>query len=431
MKVAITNTVALNGGDAAILLCLVRMVRKAFGEDVEIIVFDSQPEIAARYYPGFTFRLLEMLPAPLPKRRLRRLDRLLERVERVRFRTALRLLPVGLGSLLLRHSERRLVRQYAEMDLVIATGGTYLVENYDIGFRLGHFGLAQAAGTPVMLFTQSLGPFRKPRNRRSVKRVLSGARRILLRDARSRTHLIDAGVPESLMHICADGVFALADDVRLNAAAEGGRLPGQRLRVAISVREWSHFGSETPGSGMDRYCRAIAAVVEHLSREFDAEIVFLSTCQGIPEYWTDDSRTAARISELVAPELRDRVVVDRSFRRPDQLMEAYSGFDLLVSTRLHAAILALCAGTPVFPIEYEFKTTEVFAKLGLRDWIQDINTVQADTLPAKLGSFMRVLPALRGTLFRAVLSERDSAFQAVEVLADGFQSPGRLPAGAR
>ena len=51
MKVLITNTVVLNGGDAAILLALERHVRAVFGAGVEIVVADTQPELARRYYP--------------------------------------------------------------------------------------------------------------------------------------------------------------------------------------------------------------------------------------------------------------------------------------------------------------------------------------------------------------------------------------------
>jgi colanic acid/amylovoran biosynthesis protein len=319
-------------------------------------------------------------------------------------------------------AERRLVKEYSALDLVVSTGGTYLVENYDFGFRLDHFGLAHAARTPIVLFTQSLGPFRNPRNREAIRRRLSGARLILLRDPRSREHLIEVGVPEALLHVCADGVFALADPVRLALAAERLAPQGGRLRVAVSVREWSRFGDETPATGMDRYCRAIAATAERLVRTFRAEIVFLSTCQGIPEF-SDDSRVACRIVELLTPDVRGSVSVDRSFHRPEQLMEAYAGFDLLVSTRLHAAILALCTGTPVFPIEYEFKTSEVFARLGLRDWVQDIRTVRPETLPEKLGEFIAALPTLRQDLFRSVRAERDSACGAVDLLARAAAVP--------
>jgi colanic acid/amylovoran biosynthesis protein len=47
---------------------------------------------------------------------------------------------------------------------------------------------------------------------------------------------------------------------------------------------------------------------------------------------------------------------------------------------MHAAILALCAGTPVVPISYEFKTKELFGSLGLPELVIDIEEVTASGL---------------------------------------------------
>ena len=58
MKVVITNAVALNGGDAAILLAEVKLLRAAFGGDTQFVIFDSQPEISGRHYPELDFREL-------------------------------------------------------------------------------------------------------------------------------------------------------------------------------------------------------------------------------------------------------------------------------------------------------------------------------------------------------------------------------------
>ncbi|MFI7850494.1 polysaccharide pyruvyl transferase family protein, partial [Acinetobacter baumannii] len=57
--------------------------------------------------------------------------------------------------------------------------------------------------------------------------------------------------------------------------------------------------------------------------------------------------------------------VDRCFRQPTEIVDTYSQFDLVIATRMHAAILALLAGTPVIGIAYEFKLEELFSQLGM------------------------------------------------------------------
>ena len=58
MKIIISNTVTLNGGDAAILLSIIDLFRNTFSDAPEIVIYDSQPEIASRYYPDLIFRKL-------------------------------------------------------------------------------------------------------------------------------------------------------------------------------------------------------------------------------------------------------------------------------------------------------------------------------------------------------------------------------------
>src|SRR6476469_6657050 len=58
MKVIITNAVALNGGDFAILHALINVVKATYGNDTEITVYDSDPGITRSLYPDITFRHL-------------------------------------------------------------------------------------------------------------------------------------------------------------------------------------------------------------------------------------------------------------------------------------------------------------------------------------------------------------------------------------
>ncbi|MGT2465469.1 hypothetical protein ACVOMV_09715 [Mesorhizobium atlanticum] len=59
MKVVIENTVCLNTGDAAISLAIRHILRSVVGGDVRFLVFDSQPDVAARLYPKKDYPDLE------------------------------------------------------------------------------------------------------------------------------------------------------------------------------------------------------------------------------------------------------------------------------------------------------------------------------------------------------------------------------------
>lgn len=418
MRVVITNSVALNGGDAAILLGEMKLLRAAFGEDTRFAVVDNQPDVAKRHYPELDFHPLWHVQATQRARRpLRGLRRTLH-LARIRWAAASRRRGWRFEEALLPGArERRALEAYATADLVVSTGGTYLVEHYPLRPRLFEFDLAHALGKPLILFTQSLGPFQQAGNRRAVARALSDAALVLVRDEASRRHLLELDLPPQRIRLAPDAAFAL------ETPSASPRPIGGALRVAISVREWAHFRDRERGEGMRRFGAAVAALARHLIERHGAEVTFLSTCQGIAEYRYDDSRIAAEIVGALPDRVRSRTVVNRDFHRPEKLIELLQAFDMAVATRMHLAILSLVAGTPVLPIAYEFKTTELFTRLGFGTWVQHIETVTSDPLIRGADAFIADLPALRAATVRAAAEERARARAIPELLQQAWQRP--------
>ena len=409
MRVALVNAVSLNGGDAAIMLAIRRHVLQAFGESTEFVVHDSQPETAARLYPEIEFAgVLGTSVLRYPK--IKYWGRLVREMNTRRWLAAARALRrfPWLVPLLLGREERRALDAYARADLAISTGGTYLVERYSLWPRIFEFEMLRALGVPIIFYTQSLGPFTKQSTRRRLRSVMDAASLVLLRDNRSRDHLLDIGVPNDRLHVLADAVFTFAADAPAFERCEPLR------RVAVSVRSWPYMQA---GDGNQRYVKAIQALVERLVRSHGCDVTFVSTCQGVPEYWTDDSAMAAEIEAGLASDVRGHVSVDRSFRRPEELVAMLESFDLLVSTRMHGAILGLCAGVPVLPIAYEFKTEELFARLGLGEFVQRIDDINPESLVEACERFWNHRSAVSQRLAAAVPRERDLADAAVGLIA--------------
>jgi colanic acid/amylovoran biosynthesis protein len=149
-----------------------------------------------------------------------------------------------------------------------------------------------------------------------------------------------------------------------------------------------------------------------LIERHDALVVFLSTCQGVGEYWTNDSAIAEKVIERLPPDLRKFMFVDCGFHTPNMLIEALGGYDLVIATRMHVAILAMCVGVPVLPIAYEFKTVELFARLGLDEHVQHIESVSSPELCRAVENLLVSRSRLGKTLQQKIAEERRSAFAA-------------------
>ncbi|HEV7845360.1 MAG TPA: polysaccharide pyruvyl transferase family protein [Thermoleophilaceae bacterium] len=395
MRIVVTNCVSMNGGDAAILEGMGEILRRSFGDSLDISVHDDHPVDAAARVPFQVRPQLQSLAG------------------RTRSRWSLRR---RLGT----SDGRELLDRYASADLIISTGGTYLTDNYDVGRRIREFELASTLRRPLILFTQSIGPLSRPETQRALRRGLADARLVLLRDERSRAELQNARVHGPQTAVAADAAFALADPAVLAAAALP-RAPVERPEVAISVRAWSHFGNDDGAVRLERYLEAIARLVAHLVERRGARVTFISTCQGEPSYPHDDSVVADAIAARLPGSVLAEVRVDRDPHRPRELIERLGAFDLVVATRMHAAILALAGGALVLPIAYEPKMTDLATQLELGHVLHEMASVSARELCASADLLLADPDGLRAPLFAAVAEQRRSALDSGELVREALE----------
>lgn len=375
-RILITNIVSLNTGDAAILWGMLEILRQRYGSDVHVVVFDKSSEAAGKYYPWATFRqsLFTDKSSGWLSGKLeswgyghwnQRLRYWLLKFSALFFRLNVG----GLARLFLKADVFESVREYAHADLVISTGGTYLTENYGLWSAIYDYRLTLAVGTPLVFFTQTLGPFRQPRYRRAFRDIFQRAEGIFLRDQRSRNHVVELGIGPEKITLGKDAAFVMS--------AKKAAQPTGPLKIAISVRTLKFFLGRSDKLG-ENYVASITAMVILAVRKYDADVTFLSTCQGIPEYWTDDTRQADEIVDTLPADVSGKVSVDRLFRQPLEIVETYQQFHLVIATRMHAAILGLVAGTPVLGIAYEFKLEELFHQLSMDEARLSINNMNVD-----------------------------------------------------
>ena len=383
-----------------------------------VVIFDDNSTAAGKYYPDLCVRQAPFHP---PRRRggVRFVSNILGRGLKLRRILAVRLWVAGwrlLGGALLIAGDRAAIEELRNIDVVISAGGTYITDNYRWEFRFWFLQIAKALGKPVILMTQSIGPVRGARRRKRLGKVLAAIDLVLVRDKPSAELLTSIGVARDKVRTYFDAAFALVRQDQILFAKEANRVEMQRLQVAVSIRQWERFSNDDPRTGSERYTKCFVHAVTCLVREYDAQITFVSTCQGCPEYHLDDSKFAHRVFDRLSRDVQQHVVVDSNFRGPHELIEEFSRFDVLIGMRMHACILALCAGTPALPVAYEFKTRELFNRLGLAEFLCDIDTVEPDSFVYSIRTFLAKLPGFRDRLFRAIAHARNDAIAAGDAI---------------
>lgn len=419
LKIVVENSMFMNGGDAAIQIATKRILAAAF-PDMQIVFCDSGYPAVAAYYPDFDIRpmVTSELARDLPMRAVYLVakGRWYFRARRL-YLAALVALARALRRAGLPMATRSMasLAPYFDADLVLSAGGTYLVSKYDITGRILEFQKDAACGLPLVLFTQSIEPFAKDVFSKALAPYLRNARLVLVRHAESMGNVAALSKCQDNIAVVADSVFALWEPgptALADRRARAGRSAEAPLRIAVSVRYLGVFGARPPDTGRAMYHDAVRAAVTWLVRERGAQVTFLSTCQGIPEYWLDDSALAQDVADALPADVRSSVEIDRHFNRPEDLIETLKGFDGVIASRLHMAILSICANTPVLPVSYERKFQETFDDLGLGEIVTDVGEIDPETFPAACESWLDRLDEISARLNAHASEMRDSAMSA-------------------
>jgi polysaccharide pyruvyl transferase WcaK-like protein len=157
---------------------------------------------------------------------------------------------------------------------------------------------------------------------------------------------------------------------------------GSGLRIAIVVRNWWFPGSADPDAAQTEYLTSAAAAVDRLvASGHTVEAVVHSDG---PTVRGDDRTATATLIRLTTTDIPLRSVCDAA--SPVEAAETYAEYDLVISVRMHAALLALRVGTAALAIGYEAKTREIFGQLGLADWAIEIDDFSAEDLVSRATS---------------------------------------------
>jgi colanic acid/amylovoran biosynthesis protein len=352
LRVVVLNTVLSNSGDAAIYQAIVEaLVAAGVAASNEVIALDSSAIDTRVLYPHW--KILQQ-PSRSPSRskwRRRFSNRMRESLTRL-----LTTMPAA-RSLVLRGPFARGdfalgIRAIQEADLVLSSGGTYLVDHYNFSHRVREIQFADAMGKPIYLWTQSAGPFKASKAAALIQQLTPSVEGVFFRDQRSLAAWASASDLPAIHSVAPDCVFGIYS-AQSSAVVTDGRVPPIAL---LSVREWSQ-GAEGGALDFAGYRSAMRAVARNLL-ERGWQCVAVSTCQGVDGYSVDDARTAKSIFDGLD------VTIDGEFHTPDQLIQLIQSAGLVVSTRMHLAILSLISRTPVIAIAYEPKSLELFRSLG-------------------------------------------------------------------
>ncbi len=304
--------------------------------------------------------------------------------------------------------QRELLDAYYSADLVLGIGGGNFYANWPFSpflvWSLLSIAFASGLGKRTLLLPQSIGPIEGGFQRFLAARVLESTSLIMVREHLSADFLRQVLGVRKTPILLPDLAFNLPAVESLNR--DQLESIGAQLRIGVTLID---RGMQTRGRVNQKvYETALEVALTELLGQYDAEIYLIVQCSG-PDVSQDDRDVTRRFYQRMRA-CSDRVHLMDSFGTPLEIKAAYKSMDLVIASRMHAAILTLSSLTPVIMIAYQPKAVGTMANMGLSPFCFDISEVTGVQLTRAARTILEQKNDIQRQIadrYHAILSELD------------------------
>lgn len=264
---------------------------------------------------------------------------------------------------LLPYSGKRLLAALGECDAYLVCGGTSFHDQY-AGLRhrrhmgtmakfIGLSAIARLRGKKALLLGIGVGPFSRTSTKMLTRLWAGLSTRVVVRDQRSVDFLSAGGLRAPRLQMACDLAQLLAPTMTgiAPAAASGAR-------VLVNAMGLEAFHGTPPDQVAALYDQmAQALVTQHPQAQFDIVAIGVGTVDN--DLAACDAFAAALRRH--APQVQAQTL---TMTDPAEFIASAKSAALVVTTRLHAAVLSYLAGARVLGIVYHPKIPSVFETLA-------------------------------------------------------------------
>ncbi len=280
-------------------------------------------------------------------------------------------------------AEHEALTQLARADIVCASGGGYLYDaptrhpvwrfiTWDI-WLIADMYVALCLHKPLYLLPQSLGPIHSPLFRRAVLWICNRATAVYVRESTSSQWLDYHRIPHQSLP---DLAWLQQSDIP----------PIEAHTLGITVIDWARQYDLAPAH-QQHYEDVIVAVCQTFHRR-GWQISLFVQCREAHPAW-DDGVVASRIQARCPA-----CVIAAYTPDPYHLQTQYARMQVLLTTRLHAAILRIATGRPAVVIAYLPKAQGIMTDLGLATWVHDYHQLTETALITSIDTAAEQIPII-------------------------------------
>lgn len=348
----------------------------------------------------------------------------------------------------------RFLRHFKEADLVIDLSLDAYGDSYGLRSVIEtskEILISVCLKKPVMMYAQSLGPFKTPITRFLAKYTLNKVDLITAREEISYNNLIELGIKKNKIHLTADQAFLLEPISRDEA-----------LKIVESEDREKHFDSRRPTFGFaismmktskdttfnknkimmsgysfiqyilpdtvcmllqnkiknSSYFKKIAnkslnfswmdTVIEHLVKEYDANIILVPHIISLQyELFGDDRTAIKKIYDSLAENNKERVVPIQGYYASEEVKGIIGLCDIFIGEKMHANVGALSQCIPTLGLSYSHKFYGIMKMMGYEEYV--MQNVDPAALISKVDKLWKNKEEIRFSLDKKMITIKEMA----------------------
>lgn len=351
----------------------------------------------------------------------------------------------------------RKLKEYADADVIIDISMTVYTPIFGIVSLIEHsmdILLGVFLKKPVIIWAQSLGPFRSRLTSRLARFVLNRVALITVREEISRSHLRELGVSVPAIHVTADSAFLLepaAEERAKEILSKAGVNGSDRPIIGVTIG-WSNRISETNttwylrpiksifqtssiilpesvfefarrqinhfrGRDISGYpkVREVAQIVDYLVEELDATVVL------VPHDYNPGADDRILLGEILQrANQRNRVRLLTGDYSAPEIKAVIGQCDLFIGGKMHSNIAATSMCVPTVAIQYSHKFYGIMRLLGQEKYVCD--KLIAEEVKSKVDQAWSDRERIRAELEANIGIVKEQALYNAKLVADLLNS---------
>jgi colanic acid/amylovoran biosynthesis protein len=284
-------------------------------------------------------------------------------------------------------NEPNTIGQYLEADWVIVCGGQNFVDkNWGTVKVLFTILFCKKIDKPIMIWANSIGPFKNFWIRQMVKKILPFVKIITVREENSLKFINDLNlsVPTFLTPDAAFHISSISKERSADLLSKYIEISDKNMFVGLTTLQDFNTKSGNLNEVRDNYIKVLAKTIDYLIENHEG-VVFVFPHNTRIKRNRNDFALAKQVEILVKN--KSKLILIEEEYSPDELKGLYGLMDLYIGTRCHSCIFSSSMLVPTIAINYDsrgYKTQGIMKMVGLEKYVCDINTISFEDFQVKI-----------------------------------------------